>query len=131
MATVEVSGHRAYTCSDGGYSRNYRFKEGEMREPHHTHSTGHRVADAHGRTIDLTTRTPIAMHDCPCTRTSVRPRPRGRPRARTVVIITAVLVGGLVVSVLLVVIRDIVTTVASTSVTGLIVKALLAPRRDR
>ncbi|CAM5558146.1 hypothetical protein [Streptomyces purpurascens] len=131
MATVEVSGHRAYTCSDGGYSRNYRFQEGEMTEPHHTRSTGHRVADAHGRTIDLTTSTPIAMHDCPCARTSVRPRPRGRPRARTVVIVAVTLAGGLVVSVLLVVIRDIVTTVASTSVTGLIVKALLAPRRDR
>lgn len=102
-----------------------------MTEPHHTRSTGHRVADAHGRTIDLTTSTPIAMHDCPCARTSVRPRPRGRPRARTVVIVAVTLAGGLVVSVLLVVIRDIVTTVASTSVTGLIVKALLAPRRDR
>ncbi|MEU1853742.1 hypothetical protein ABZ499_31880 [Streptomyces sp. NPDC019990] len=45
--------------------------------------------------------------------------------------ITAILAGGLVVSVLLVVIRDIVTTIASTSVTGLFVKALLAPRRDR
>jgi hypothetical protein len=45
--------------------------------------------------------------------------------------VTAIMVGGLVGSVLLVVIRDIVTTVASTSVTGLIVKALLAPRRDR
>ncbi|MFD5341517.1 hypothetical protein [Streptomyces hawaiiensis] len=47
--------------------------------------------------------------------------------------IAAILAAGLVASVLLVVIRDIVTTVASTSVTGLILKALLTPssKRDR
>ncbi|MEU3491196.1 hypothetical protein [Streptomyces massasporeus] len=45
--------------------------------------------------------------------------------------VTVVLAGGLVVSVLLVVIRDIVTTVASTSVTGLILKALLTPSSRR
>lgn len=46
---------------------------------------------------------------------------------------TVVLTGGLVVAVLLVVIRDIITTVASTGVTGLILKALLTPssKRDR
>ncbi|WOT40655.1 hypothetical protein [Streptomyces coeruleorubidus] len=44
-----------------------------------------------------------------------------------------ILTAGLVASVLLVVIRDIVTTVASTSVTGLILRALLTPasRRER
>ncbi|MFI9176117.1 hypothetical protein [Streptomyces lincolnensis] len=41
--------------------------------------------------------------------------------------IAVVLTAGIVTSVLLVVIRDIVTTVASTSVTGLILRALLTP----
>ncbi|MFE1198477.1 hypothetical protein ACFW6E_37995 [Streptomyces olivaceoviridis] len=47
--------------------------------------------------------------------------------------IAVILTAGLVVSVLLVVIRDIVTTVAGTSATGLILKALLttSSRRDR
>ncbi|WP_405877970.1 hypothetical protein [Streptomyces sp. NBC_00005] len=57
-------------------------------------------------------------------------RPRGRPGA-VVIPVAAVLAVGLVVSVLLVVIRDIVTTVASTSATGLIVKAFLAPSNRR
>ncbi|MFL4953326.1 hypothetical protein ACJ6WE_40050 [Streptomyces sp. MMS24-I31] len=133
MATVEVSGHRAYTWSDGSCSRNYQSQEGEMTETQHTNSAGHRVADAHGRTFDLTTGNTAVTHDCACTRASVRPRPRGRPRVQTVVIITVVLTGGLVVTVLLIVIRDIVTTLAGTSVTGLILRALLTPsnRRDR
>ncbi|MFG2352018.1 hypothetical protein [Streptomyces phaeochromogenes] len=95
-----------------------------MTETQHTRR-GHHVADAHGRTIDLTAIPPTAIHDCLCTRTPAQRRPRGRPRAATVVIVTVVLTGGLVVAVLLVVIRDIVTTVASTSVVGLLVRALL------
>jgi hypothetical protein len=89
----------------------------------------HRVADAHGRTVDLTPSGPALIHDSSDVR--LEPQPRGRPRGTAAVRVTAILVGGLVVSMLLVVIRDIVTTVASTSATGLILKALLAPRRDR
>jgi hypothetical protein len=48
-----------------------------------------------------------------------------------VVRVTVILTGGLVVTVLLVLIRDIVTTVASTGVTGLILKALLTPSNRR
>ncbi|MGV9248017.1 hypothetical protein [Streptomyces sp. NPDC003710] len=60
-------------------------------------------------------------------------QPRGHPRGAVVIRVTTILTGGLVVTVLLVVVRDIVTTVASTSVTGLVLKALLMPsnRRDR
>jgi hypothetical protein len=60
-------------------------------------------------------------------------RPRGHLRGTVVIRVTVILTSGLVVTVLLVVIRDIVTTVASTSVTGVILKALLMPshRRDR
>jgi hypothetical protein len=43
--------------------------------------------------------------------------------------VAAILTAGLVASVFLVVVRDIVTTFASTSVTGLVLKALLAPPR--
>ncbi|MFF0191056.1 hypothetical protein [Streptomyces sp. NPDC005244] len=45
----------------------------------------------------------------------------------------ALLAGGLVMSIFLLVLRDIITTLASTSATGLFVRALLAPgsRRDR
>lgn len=94
----------------------------------HAHSP-HRVADAHGRTVDLTPSGPALIHDNVDVR--LEPQSRGRPRGTVAVRITAILAGGLVVSVLLVVMRDIVTTVASTSATGLIVKALLVPRRDR
>ncbi|MGW5609432.1 hypothetical protein ACWEWI_25675 [Streptomyces sp. NPDC003753] len=53
-------------------------------------------------------------------------------RGAVVVRITVVLTGGLVVSVLLVVIRDIVTTtLASTSAVGVILKVLLAPSNRR
>ncbi|MFJ9634507.1 hypothetical protein ACIRU8_43125 [Streptomyces sp. NPDC101175] len=44
-----------------------------------------------------------------------------------VIRVAAVLTAGFVASVLLVVIRDIATTVAGTSFTGLILKALLTP----
>lgn len=98
----------------------------------HDHNSRH-VADAHGRTIDFTAGGPAPMHACARTRPAAEPQPRGRRRGAVVVHVAAVLTGGLVVSVLLVVLRDIVTTLASTSATGLIVKALLVPsnRRDR
>lgn len=104
-----------------------------MNELRHAHNTGHRVADAHGRNIDLTPTSAGSAHDCTCSRAMAGTRPRGHPRGTVVIRVTVILTGGLVVTVLLVVIRDIVTTVASTSVTGLILKALLMPshRRDR
>lgn len=104
-----------------------------MNELRHAHSTGHHVADAHGRNIDLTPTGATSTPGCACSRAIAGTQPRGHPRGAVVVRVTITLTGGLVVTVLLVVIRDIVTTVASTSVTGLILKALLMPsnRRDR
>lgn len=104
-----------------------------MTEFLHTHGTAHHVADAHGRTIDLTSTTPTPIHGCPCTRTPAGPQPRGRPRGAIAVRIAITLTAGLVACVLLVVIRDIVTTVASTGLTGFLLKLLLAPspRRDQ
>ncbi|WP_432171184.1 hypothetical protein [Streptomyces sp. 1222.5] len=98
----------------------------------HVHNTKHSVADAHGRTIDLTLTGPTSTHDCLCTRPVAGTQPRGRPGA-VVIRVAVILIAGLVASVLLVVIRDIVTTVASTSVTGLILRALLTSvsRRER
>ncbi|MFF7452034.1 MULTISPECIES: hypothetical protein [unclassified Streptomyces] len=89
----------------------------------------HLVTDAHGRSTDLTSNAPGI--GCRCGDRA--PLPRTRHWARAAVAITAILTVGLVVSVLLLVVRDIVTTVAGTGVTGLILKALLAPsnRRDR
>lgn len=101
-----------------------------MTELPHGHNTGHHVADAHGRTIDLTRSAPTPIHDCACTRPPAGPQPRGRPRGAIAVRITLVLTVGLVACVLLVVIRDIVTTVASTGVTGLILRTLLTPNRQ-
>ncbi|MEV7980854.1 hypothetical protein [Streptomyces sp. NPDC086519] len=50
-----------------------------------------------------------------------------------VIRVAAILTAGLVAAVLLVVIRDVITTMASTGVTGLILRAFLTPsdRRDR
>lgn len=89
----------------------------------------HLVTDAHGRSTDLTTNAPVT--GCRCGGRG--PLPKSRHWAKAAVAITVILAVGLVVSVLLLVVRDIVTTVASTGVTGLILKALLAPsnRRDR
>lgn len=96
------------------------------------HAVSHTVADAHGRHVDLTLTGPPLRHHCSCTSPTAGPRPRGRPGV-VAIRVAAVLTVGLVISVLLVVIRDIVTTVASTSATGLIVKPLLLPsgRRER
>lgn len=98
----------------------------------HAHNTSHAVADAHGRNVDLAAAGPAFTHDCPCTRHFARSRPRGRPGA-VVIRVAAVLAAGVVTSVLLIVIRDIVTTMASTGATGLILRALLMPagRRER
>ncbi|MGW2426623.1 hypothetical protein ACWC0C_47050 [Streptomyces sp. NPDC001709] len=101
-----------------------------MTEAQHTHGAAHCVADAHGRTIDLTPTGPTSTHGCPCTRPAAGTQPRGRPGA-VVIRVAVILTVGLVASVLLVVIRDIVTTVASTSVTGLILRALLTSAGER
>ena len=96
----------------------------------HAHHTVHTVSDAHGRFVDVTSTGPTSTHGCPCMRPSAGPRPRGRPGA-VAVRIAAIVTAGLVASVLLVVVRDIVTTLASTSATGLVIKALLAPSSRR
>ncbi|MCX5097733.1 hypothetical protein OOK36_55855 [Streptomyces sp. NBC_00365] len=101
-----------------------------MTELRHARNTGHHVADAHGRTIDLTVNRPT-INSCPCTHPVARAAIREQPRGAAVVRVTAILTGGLVMTVLLVVIRDVVTTVASTSVIGLVLRALvtlLSPR---
>lgn len=90
----------------------------------HVHNTAHGVADAHGRSVDFMLTGFASTHGCPCTRPVAGSRPRGRPGA-VVIRVAAVLTASLVASVLLVVIREIVTTVASTSVVGLLVRALL------
>jgi hypothetical protein len=99
-----------------------------MTQLRHAHNTMNGVADAHGRNVHFTPTDPTSTHSCPCTRHAPGTGPRGRPGA-VVIRVAAVLTAGLVVCVLLVVIRDIVTTVASTSVTGLILRALLSPSR--
>jgi hypothetical protein len=125
---VEVTADHAYTWSDGSTSRNPQLslQEGEMTELRHAHNTVRTVADAHGRTVDFMLTGPTSTHDCGCPRPVAGHQPRGRPGA-VVIRIAAVLTAGLVASVLLVVVRDIVTIVASTSVTGLILKSLLTP----
>jgi hypothetical protein len=101
----------------------------QLRQAH----LSHHVADAHGRTVDLTVGRPPHMHTHADTRRRQDSRPRGRPIGTVVVRVAALLAGGLVVSIFLLVLRDIITTLASTSATGVLVRALLAPgsRRDR
>lgn len=75
-------------------------------------------------------------HDCPCTGQRAGRRSRARTGTGTgavIVRVTLVLTGGAVAVVLLLVVRDIVTTVAGTGLAGLILKALLTPsgRRDK
>jgi hypothetical protein len=102
-----------------------------MTELRHARNTGHYVADAHGRTIDLTTNGPTSIRSSPGTTPVAEAWERGRPRGAVVARVTFILTSGLVAAVLLVVIRDIVTTVASTSVTGLVLRALLTPSNWR
>jgi hypothetical protein len=103
-----------------------------MTEIRHAHSATHTVADAHGRHVDFTLTGATPTHCSPCARPVIGARSRGRPGA-VVIRLAAILAAGLVVSVLLVVIRDIAITVANTGLTGLVVKALLTSsnRRDR
>ncbi|MEV5900060.1 hypothetical protein [Streptomyces sp. NPDC052127] len=88
-----------------------------MTQLWHAHNMARTVADAHGRHVDFTPPGAASMHGCPCMRSTAGLQPRRRPGA-TAVRVAAILAAGLVVSVLIVVIRDIVTTAASTSLTG-------------
>ncbi|MGW0836513.1 hypothetical protein [Streptomyces prunicolor] len=131
-ATVEVAVEHAYTWSHGSFSRTTQLllQEGEMTRLQHVHDPMHGVVDAHGRHVDIALRGQASTHGCPCTRPVPNPGPRGRPGA-VVIGVVAVLTAGLVASVLLMVIRDIFTTVASTSATGLIIRALLTSSGGR
>jgi hypothetical protein len=131
-ATVEVAEDHAYTWSTGSFSRNPQlpFQEGEMTHLLHVHNTSRTVADAHGRDVDFMLTEPASTHGCPCVSAVPDPQPRGRP-GTVAIRVAAVLTAGLVASVLLLAIRDIVTNVASTGVTGLLVRALLTPSNGR
>lgn len=100
-----------------------------MTRLQHVHDPMHGVVDAHGRHVDMF-RGPSSAHGCTCTRLAPSPEPRGRPGA-VVIRVVAVLTAGLVASVLLMVIRDIGTTVASTGATGLVIRALLTSLSGR
>lgn len=103
-----------------------------MTQIRHARNAVHNAVDAHGRPIDSALAGMTPTHSCCCTRPVIAPRARGRPGA-VAVRVAAVLAAGLVLSVLLVVLRDIVTAVASTSLAGVAVRALLGPwnRRER
>ncbi|GGV89924.1 hypothetical protein [Streptomyces massasporeus] len=89
----------------------------------------HLVTDAHGRSTDLTSNIPVT--GCRCGGRA--PLPKTRHWVRAAVAITAILTVGLVVSVLLLIVRDILVAVAGSSVTGFLLKVLFASsdRRDR
>ncbi|MFI1510209.1 hypothetical protein [Streptomyces sp. NPDC020597] len=82
----------------------------------------HLVTDAHGRSTDLTSNAPVT--GCRCGERA--PLRKTRHWARAAVAITAILTVGLVVSVLLLVVRDVLVAVTGSSVTGLLLKALFA-----
>jgi hypothetical protein len=87
----------------------------------------HLVTDAHGRLLDLmsvgqVSQAPQVPADLSTQRRRLMP---------SVVGVTAVLVGGVVGIVLIVAIRDIAMTVAGTGVSGVLLKALLAPSSQR
>lgn len=89
----------------------------------------HVVTDAHGRPTDL--RTPTGGFRC--NGHAPAPVPRARHWAGAAVAIAAILTTGLLVTVLLLVIRDVVATVTGTGVAGLLLKLLITPsgRRGR
>jgi hypothetical protein len=89
----------------------------------------HEVFDAHGRPANLTS----TVHACRCDGRVTAPTPTTRHWARAAVAIVAILTAGLVASVLLLVVRDIVTAAAGASATGFLLKVLFAPtnRGDR
>lgn len=89
----------------------------------------HLVTDAHGRSTDLTTM--ASATGCRCGGRG--PLPKSWHWAKAAVAIAAILTAGLVVSVLLLTVRDIVLAVAGSSVTGFLLKVLFASsdRQDR
>jgi hypothetical protein len=85
------------------------------------------VTDAHGRLVTLTPgEQQPEIHIAPV----LRPR---QPRSNAVVTIAGIFVGGAVAVVLLIVIRDVATTVAGGGITGLLLQGLLklCNRRER
>jgi hypothetical protein len=80
------------------------------------------VADAHGRLLDL-----APGNQAPRTEQIITAQPTAtrRQRVSTAVAVAVILAGGLVVSVLLIVVRDIVTTLAGGGITSLVLQALL------
>jgi hypothetical protein len=89
------------------------------------------VTDAHGRPTDLTSTTPVT--GCRCGGRADAAAPQARHWARAAVAIAAILTTGLLLSVLLLVVRDIAVAVAGSGVTGWLLKVLFAPsaQQDR
>ncbi|MEU9313439.1 hypothetical protein [Streptomyces sp. NPDC048256] len=89
----------------------------------------HEVFDAHGRPANFGS----AVHACRCDGHNLAPTLRARHWGKAAVAIVAILTAGLVASVLLLVIRDIVTAVAGASVASFLLKGLVATfgRSDR
>ncbi|MDQ1022479.1 hypothetical protein QF035_000061 [Streptomyces umbrinus] len=81
------------------------------------------VTDAHGRPTDLTS-TPVT--GCRCGGRADEAGPQARHWARAAVAIVAILTTGLLLSVLLLVVRDIAVAVAGSGVTGWLLKVLFA-----
>ncbi|MFM9681699.1 hypothetical protein [Streptomyces brasiliscabiei] len=92
---------------------------------------GHVVTDAHGRSTDFTTNAPVT--GCRCGGRVDAAAPKARHWAKAAVVIVAILTIGLLLSVLLLVVRDIAVAVAGSGVTGWLLKVLFAPsdQRDR
>lgn len=89
----------------------------------------HEVVDAHGRPANFGS----AVHVCRCDGHGSAPTPRVWHWGKAAVTLVAILTAGVVASVLLLVIRDIVTAVAGVSVASFLLKGLVATsgRGDR
>ncbi|MGW1147504.1 hypothetical protein ACWD6I_21165 [Streptomyces sp. NPDC002454] len=84
----------------------------------------HLVRDAHGRTLDLAA--DRAQAPQPALPTARGGWGRG---ARVALGVAAVLAAGLLLSVLLLVVRDLVTSSLTSGLAGLLVRTVLGPRR--
>lgn len=93
--------------------------------------TRHLVTDAHGRPADLTSTNPVT--GCRCGGRADAAAPKARHWAKAAVAIVAILTTGLLLSILLLVVRDIAVAVAGSGVTGWLLKVLFAPpaQQDR
>jgi hypothetical protein len=90
------------------------------------------ITDAHGRIVDLPQHGQASRCSCSCTHAPHVPRARSRAGASAVIAVAAVLAAGLVLSVLLLAIRDVIITVlTSTSIAGLALRSLLHPSGKR